>query len=497
VNRGLRKLAVAALALFVLLLANATRIQVVDARSIDHLQSNPRPRLTALTTHRGDIRLADGTLVAHSERAPGAGPNVPYQRSYPLGSLMAPITGWAGVVSTRGIEQSEDDLLSGNDDRLAIRNVTDTLLNKEKIGGFVTLSIDRRAQQAGYDALQKAVGPGGRGALVALDVKTGAVLALVSLPSYDPTPLAGTDGAKVQAAYNTLNNDKAQPLLDRATQRAYHPGSVFKLVDSAAALASGRYDTTTLIPSPDRLPLPLTSSAVTNFSGESCGGAMITLAQALKVSCNTAFAGLGVALGQDALRQQAQAFGWGTAPAGFPLPVAPSIFPTMLNAPQTAFSALGQFSVDATPLQIAMVVQAIADGGSELAPYLVAEEDQPNGSVLTTATPKVLGQPMSSADAATLTQLMLGPTGPGGTAPTTSSDVGVPVAGKTGTAQNAPGQPPHAWFAGFAPADAPQVAVAVVVEAGGSLSSEATGGAVSAPVAVAVLKAALADRGKP
>jgi len=488
VNRPLGRLAVACLVLLAALLANANWVQVAQSKRLGAEATNPRPLFQRFSTDRGDIRLADGSVVARSEREPDGRT---FRRLYPTGdpAEYAALTGWAGVSSTSGLEKAEDPLLSGTDDRLSLRKFLDTFSGKQQAGGFVVTTIDKAAQDAAWAGLRAA---GKRGALVALDTKTGAILALASTPSFDPSPLASRDPAVVARAYDALLKRGDGPLLDRATQGVYPPGSFFKVVTSAAALAAGR-SPDTLVASPDRLKLPLSSSFLTNFGGESCGGAQIPLRQALTISCNTAFAQLGLDLGADKLRAQAQAFGVGEVPAGFPLPANASVFPGTLDRPQTALSAIGQFEVKMSPLQAVMIVQAVANGGTELAPYIVAEEHAPDGSVLSKAQPRTLGTPVTGDVAAQLRDMMATVVNdPKGTAFGSRGVLaGIPAAGKTGTAQHAQGEPPHAWFGGFAPASDPRVAVAVIVEDGGNAGSDASGGTVAAPIAFAVLKAAL------
>jgi peptidoglycan glycosyltransferase len=487
VNGPLRRLATFLAVLFVVLLAAATYVQAIDARRLGHQQSNPRPLYTRFSQPRGDIRLADGTVVARSVPvAARTGDQSTYDRVYPLGQLFAHVTGWAGVSSTTGVEQAENDVLSGTDERLALRNLTDTLLGRQRKPGYIVLSLQRAAQEAATKALAAS---GRKGAVVALDPRTGAVLALVSLPSFDPQPLAGRSTKAVGAAYQALDMNPDRPLTDRATAERQPPGSLFKVVTAAAALSKGRKPDA-LVDSPPTLKLPLTNRTLSNFGGETCGAARITLAQALAISCNTAFAKLGLELGGDVLRAQAQAFGLGSRVDGFPLPQTVSVFPDSLDKPQTALSAIGQYDVALTPLNAAMVVAAVADGGQLLQPQLVAEEHGPDNATLKRAEPVVLRRAMSPEVAAQLTQMMVGVTTSGSAAGVFTA-LGVPVAGKTGTAQHGEGQAPHAWFGGFAPASNPRVAVAVFVEDGGNAGSEATGGHVAAPIAAAVMAAVL------
>jgi peptidoglycan glycosyltransferase len=260
-------------------------------------------------------------------------------------------------------------------------------------------------------------------------------------------------------------------------------------VTAATALASGKYQPSTVIPAPHQLPLPLTTKRLSNFGNEVCSSSgHMTLADALRISCNTAFAGLGLRLGAHAIDREATLFGFGTAPQ-IPLQASASVFPNNLNLPQTAQSAIGQFDVAVTPLQMAMVAAGVANHGVVMKPYLVKEVQGPDLSVLDQAQPQVLSQPLEAPAASELTSMMIGVVQSGtGTA---AQIPGVTVAGKTGTAQHGTGQAPHAWFIAFAPAENPVVAVAVLIEDGGNLNKEATGGRVAAPIARAVIKAVL------
>ncbi|MEO8330523.1 MAG: penicillin-binding transpeptidase domain-containing protein, partial [Candidatus Nanopelagicales bacterium] len=227
-----------------------------------------------------------------------------------------------------------------------------------------------------------------------------------------------------------------------------------------------------------------------NYDNQPCLGGSVTLQEALEISCNTAFAQVGMDLGDDVLRKQAQAFGF-NGPLAIPLPVAASVYPDNLDTPQTALSAIGQFDVRATVTQMAMVGAGVANDGVVMKPYLVAEEQAPDLSSLSVTEPEVLSRAMSASSAEQLNEMMVsvvsGPYGTGGNAGIS----GVTVAGKTGTAQDGQVRPPHVWFMSFAPAEDPQVAVAVIVENGGRLGDDATGGEVAAPIARAVMEAVL------
>jgi peptidoglycan glycosyltransferase len=484
-NKPLRKVAIALAVLFAILLVNANVVQVGEAKSLTSNTYNRRVLIDDYARQRGDI-IAGGQAVAQSTPT---NDKLKYLRTYPGGALFAPITGYDSLtLGTSQVEHSEDSVLNGDDPRLSISldRLSQLLSGKTLRGGNVTLTIDRAAQQVAAKALGTR-----RGAIVALDPRTGAILAMVTSPSYDPSLLTGHDSATIAKNYKALLNAPGSPLINRATQKSYPPGSTFKLIDSAAGLMSGKYTPDSVIPSPTGLLLPGTSTTIHNFANESCGGATTTLIHALQISCNTAFGSLGLALGAGALQKQAEAFGFNTNLKDVGIPVGTSRFPTDLNVPNTAISAIGQFDVRATPLQMAMVAAAIANGGMLMKPYVVAQEEGPDLKVLSPAKPQQIGQPITAAVAKELTTMMeavvTGGTGTGAQIP------GVQVAGKTGTADDVPNEPPDAWFTAFAPASAPTIAIAVIVEQGGG-ELNATGGAVAAPIAKKVIQQLLADK---
>ncbi|MCW2778126.1 MAG: cell elongation-specific peptidoglycan D,D-transpeptidase [Frankiales bacterium] len=486
-NAPLRRVAVACMVLFGLLLVNVNYLQVVKGSAYRDDPRNGRVLLRTYEQQRGAIALGTGGGRQALARSVATGDRLKYLRTYPGGPVYAHATGFFSLVySSTGIERAEDRILSGEGDELFTRRLSDYVTGREPKGGSVVLTLQQKAQQAGYDAL------GGRkGAVVALDPKTGAILALVSRPSFDPATLSSHDPAAIRAAYKRLSGDPDEPLLDRALNQTYPPGSTFKVVTSAAALTSGTVDSPqTVVPAPKELLLPQTTRPLRNFGGETCDpSGKQPLINAFAISCNTAYAQLGLDVGQDALRKQAEAFGFGQADLEVPLSTATSVFPADVNKPQLGQSAIGQFDVRVTPLQMAMVAAGVANGGDVMKPYLVREVQAPDLSRLDVAKPEVLSSAVSGDVAKQLTEMMeaVVERGTGGNAKID----GVRVAGKTGTAQNATGKAPHAWFIGFAPAEDPQVAVAVIVENGGSAGSEATGGAVAAPVARAVMQAVL------
>ena len=484
-NAPLRRVAVACLVLFGLLLVNANYRQVVKADEYRDDDRNARLLVRSYERERGSIALAgpDRSVVARSRETDG---RLKWQRTYPSGELYAHVTGYYSLIYGQdAVEESEDGVLSGRAEALALRRITDQLTGRQPRGGDVVLTLQAEAQRAAAAGLR-----GKRGAAVALDPRTGAVLAMASSPTYDPNRLSSFDPPDIRSYYRRVSDpDAGQPLLNRAISQTYPPGSTFKVITAAAALAGGTTPETR-IPSPRELVLPQTSRPLRNFGGGSCGdGSTSTLTDALVVSCNTAFAQLGLDVGADALREQAEAFGFGDAGLDVSERVAESVFPSQPNPPQLGQSALGQFEVRSTPLQMAMVAAGVANEGRVMRPYVVRETLAPDLRRLRAAEPQVLRRAVQPEVARDLAEMMEAVVSQG--TATSARIPGVRVAGKTGTAQHARGADPHAWFIGFAPAEAPRVAVAVVVENGGDVGSEATGGRVAAPIARAMMQAVL------
>jgi peptidoglycan glycosyltransferase len=487
VNRPLRRVAAACLVLFGLLMLNANWVQVVKADAYRDDPRNSRVLLRTYERERGVIAVVepDGTgrtAIAESVRTDGP---LTWLRVYPGGPVYAHVTGYYSLVYGRtGLERARDRLLSGEDDQLFVRRLSDYVTGREPQGGNVITTIDPAAQEAAYAALGD-----NRGAVVALDPRTGAVLAMVSKPSFEPTRLSSFDPADIRSYYAQLAEAPSDPLLNRAINKTYPPGSTFKVVTAAAALSSRDVTPETQIPSPQVLDLPQTDAELRNFGGAACTGETSTLADALRISCNTAFGNLGLQLGPEALREQAEAFGFGYDDLTVPTTVATSVFPEDVDEPQSALSAIGQYEVRATPLQMALVAAGVANDGEVMDPYLVREVQAPDLSRLSVPDPSVLTRAVDDEVAEEITRMMVLVVDEG--SGRRAQIPGIEVAGKTGTAQHAPGRPPHAWFIGFAPADDPQVAVAVVVEDGGSAGAAATGGGLAAPIAREVISAVL------
>jgi len=479
VNTTIRRSALMMGVLILALIINANVLAVIQDDQLRARDGNRRQLIDEYAQQRGSI-LVGRRAIAKSVPTDG---RLKFVRTYTDGPLYAPITGYYSLYGATGVEKSENDLLSGTDDRLFVDRLTNLFTGQQPKGGNVLLTLDADAQRAAFEGLD-----GQQGAVVALDPETGAILALASSPTFNPNLLASPDAAVVTDEYDELRKRPGSPLLNRATQQVYPPGSLFKVVVSAAALESGDYEPTTSVPGPASLDLPDTTANINNYDNAPCFGGRVTLEQALALSCNTAFARIGMDLGDDALREQARAFGFNRA-FEIPMPVVPSIYPDELDVPQTALSAIGQYDVRSTVMQMAMVGAGVANDGVVMKPYVVGEEQAPDLSTLSVTEPEPLSRAVSPAVAQQLNDMMVGvvANGTGGNA----AIPGFTVAGKTGTAQDGTERHPHVWFMSFAPAEDPQVAVAVIVENGGRLGNDATGGEVAAPIAREVMEAVL------
>jgi penicillin-binding protein A len=481
VNAPLRRVAGFAAFLLIALLVNLTWIQVFQAGDLRNEPGNARTVLAEYDRERGAITVGS-KAVASSK--PSDDPAFEFVRVYSQGELYAHTTGFYSLVyGSTGLERAENDILSGSDDRLVVDRLTQLLAGRSVKGGSITTTIDAKAQAAAFEGMA-----GRRGAVVAIDPTTGAILAHVSTPSFDPNPLASPNTATERSAYEKLQNDDDSPLLNRAIAQVYPPGSTFKLVTAAAALSTGDYTKSSVVPAPPSIQLPLSESRLPNYDNRACGpNNRTTIENAMRISCNTAFALLGLELGDEALRDQAEAFGFNNS-FEIPLVAATSVFPEELDAPQTAISAIGQFDVRATVMQMAMVAAAIGNNGIVMEPYLVAQKRGPDLSVLEATTPEEFGQAVSPLVARQLKDMMVTVvergTGQRAQIP------GIEVAGKTGTAEQGENDPPHAWFVSFAPANDPKVAVAVILEDGGG-EAEISGGRLAAPIAREVMEAVL------
>jgi peptidoglycan glycosyltransferase len=488
-NQSLRRLSVVFMALVVLLLANATLTQVFTADGYRTDPRNQRVLLDEYSRQRGQI-TAGGQLLAYSVSTDG---RFRFLRVYPNPQTYAPVTGFYSLgYSSSGLERAEDPVLNGSDERLFGKRLADFFTGRDPRGGTVDTTVRPDVQEAAWDAMAEGCDGPCKGAVVALEPATGKILAMVSAPSYDPNKLASHDGAVQTATWDQLRDDPNAPLVNRAIAETYPPGSTFKVITTAAALQSGSTPDTQLTSAP-RIPLPDSTATLENYGGSACGGGpTASLREAFARSCNTAFVELGIDTGADKLKSTAQAFGFDAPPAAIPLQVAESTVGPISDAAALGMSSIGQRDVAVTPLQNAMVAATIANDGITMAPYLVDTLKGPDLSNIATTAPIEQRRALSPQVAATLTDLMVGAEQ---VTQQKGAIAGVQIASKTGTAEHGTdprNTPPHAWYIAFAPAQAPKVAVAVLVENGGDRLS-ATGGAVAAPIGRATIAAALRE----
>ncbi len=481
-NKELKRVSTVVLLMFLTLFLSTSVIQVVAADTLSADGRNSRTLFESYSAERGPI-LVDGQPIAYSQPVDDV---YRFLRTYPNGPLYAPVTGYFTLnQGNTGIEGALNDVLSGTANSQFLDQVNAILTGQNPKGAAVELTIDPVVQQAAWDALGDL-----QGAVIAINPKTGAIIAMVSKPTFDPNLLAVHDTDAVIATYDQLLADPTGPLFNRTLAGNLNPpGSTFKLVVAAAALESGQFTADSEFPNPGQLALPQSDNVITNSGGDSCGGtATVSIANALRLSCNIPFAELGQALGYRTILDQANKFGFNES-ISVPLDSTESVYPRVLDEPQTMLSAFGQSSVRASPLQMAMVSSAIANGGALMRPNLIESVIAADLTVIDSFEPSLFRQSISASTAAALTQMMVASVSNG--AGTNARIDGVDVAGKTGTAENGEGDPYTLWFTGFAPANDPQVAVAVVIENGGGLGQSGTGNQLAAPIAKRVLEAVL------
>jgi peptidoglycan glycosyltransferase len=465
--------------LFAILVAWTSKWSVFDAKALRDNALNKRPLFAQLHVKRGAITAADGTVLARSVRAQRG----TYRRTYPTGALFDHPVGYANIALQQlsGIERYRNDELSGEGDELG--SLADQLQGKRREGDLVVTTLDPDAQQVATDQL---AATGSAGSVVALDPRTGAVKVMASVPGYDPNDL-GDPGR-----YRALNSDPAAPLLDRATQSSYAPGSTFKVLTAAAALDSGNYTPDSVINGDS--PKTISGVPMRNDLNDSYGD--ISLTTAMTYSVNTVFGQLGEALGKRTMGDYMRRFGfYAKPPLDYPASEMVASGERLngrllpVDSPQVDVGrmAIGQDKLAVTPLQMAMVVAAVANGGRLMAPHLADRIVDPDGRVVERIEPRGASTPISPQTADALNQMMrtVVESGTG----TAVQLPGIEVAGKTGTAEVGPlgANITQPSFVAFAPADDPRIAIAVTVER----SVGGFGGTVAAPIARAVLESLL------
>ncbi|MFF1681096.1 peptidoglycan D,D-transpeptidase FtsI family protein [Streptomyces sp. NPDC058256] len=482
-NKTIRRSAVFTLLLVLALLVRATWVQFYEGQALADDKDNRRNAIEQYANPLGNIIVA-GDAITGSAQTKGS--DLEYKRTYTDGSLYAAVTGYSsqvyGATQLEGIYQ---DLLDGTD--LQLKTPLDTITNKRADPGDVVTTIDPDVQKAAYEALGDK-----KGAAVAIDPTTGKILAVVSTPSYDPSQLSAGDSD----AWTKLTKDADKPMTNRALRQPLPPGSTFKLVVAAAALEDGLYsdvDAKTDSPNPYTLPNTTTDLANENASAP-CENASIRVA--LQYSCNNVFAKMAVDLGQDKLKAQAEKFGFNDESQDVPVRAYTSVYPSDMDKSSTALTGIGQFDVTATPLQMAMVSAAIANDGKLVTPHMVSQTSDSDGNVLTNYDDSTESKEIVSSSTAEQLQSAMQTVVEDGTG-TNAQISGATVGGKTGTAQHGENnsQTPYAWFTSYAKSDSSdkEVAVAVLVEQSDAARSEVSGNGLAAPVAKAMMQAALKD----
>ena len=480
-NAQIRKIFVVVLIMFAMLGLAVTNTQFISAPSLNADPRNVRTNLHAAEIDRGPI-IVEKTAIASSE----LDDDNHYTRVYDQGSLYVSATGYFSSVGygSTGIEAAQENVLDGQSQTLLGQRLRNLLTGEKRQGGGVELTLRASMQEAAAAALGDR-----KGAVVALDAKTGAILALYSSPSFDPNALASRDAGEVQDAYATLDADPKNPMLNRTISERYAPGSTFKVLTAIALIENGIANPDTRMDSPVSTTLPGTNTEVSNIESSTCGDGKPTLTEAFARSCNTTFVLASEKLTTQQLTDVTKRFGFGHEQE-IPLTVIPSVFPSDADSAQLAMSSIGQYTVQATPMQMAQVAQTIANGGQMMSPYLIKQIVDADNQTIRKTKATEAGRPISADTASKVTGMMQAvvsqPYGSG----TPMALPNVSVAAKTGTAETGEGDRANAWAIGFAPADNPQIAFAVIVE-GDETNPTPHGGDVAGPVAKAVLEEGL------
>ncbi len=481
-NRQIRKMGIVLALLFSLLFLQLNNIQVLQAHKLANAPANPRVASRLYDQPRGDVSTADGVVIARS---------VPthdiyhFLRQYPNGPLYADITGYFSLIyGTWGVESSYDSYLTSHIQ--PVRNLSD-VITAGSGPDDITLTIDSVLQGEARSALG-----GETGAVVALDPRTGAILAMYANPTYDPNALASHNREAVMSAWKSNIANPSNPMLDRAYRRSYAPGSTFKIIDSSAVYDHDPSLATKSYPYLTALTLPDTNKKLSNYAGELCGGTLPTL---LAVSCDSGFGQIGLDLGASNLVTEAESFGFNKVPPldlpGAAASTIPAASAFARNLPGLAYSAIGQEDVQATCLGMALATAGIADHGVIMAPHVMSQIRNPQGRLVKSYAPHPWLTATSAATASAVTALMVGVVQHG-----TASNVAIPgiqVAAKTGTAQTSTSSGSNNWLEAFAPASNPSLVVVVVVPAQTGLPLDTTGSEIAGPIVASMFRAAIQE----
>jgi penicillin-binding protein A len=479
-NAKIRSLALGMMALYVVLFGMLSWTSVFNADAYETHPLNNRDVVRSFARERGEIQSADGVTLARSYPIDD---KYKFQREYPTGDLFGHITGWYSfALGSDGVEKTYNELLAGETVEQQIQSLSDLFIERERVGDVV-LTLRADLQQLAKDQLGER-----EGSIVVLDPRDGAILAMWSWPSYDPNFLATHDLDAARAARTLLDASPRKPMLPKTFRENYPPGSTFKIVTAAAGLENGQMAIDSQYPVETAWTPPMTTRPVRNFGGSACGG---TFVEIIAKSCNIPFAKIGVQLGPDAMVTQAERFGFNaTVPLDLPAPALsrfPKVDEFVQDTPKLAQSSFGQNDVRATPLEMALVAAAVGNNGVIYTPHVMSEVRDSDGQSVRRWRNSIWKRAFSPETALALRTAMVDVVNNG-----TGKNAALPliqVAGKTGTAQLGSDPPSsHAWFIGFAPAEAPTVAVAVIVNAQPGVS-EVTGGRVAAPIGQAMLSA--------
>ena len=490
-NQRIRRLALALLVLYAILFVQLNVVQVGRKASLDADVRNTRQTVRDFDEARGPILTADGVVIAESVRTEPGG-SFSWQRTYPEGDLYAHLAGYFTLAyGATQVERVANDVLSGRTTEQQLAGIW-SIFDSDDNSGSVTLTIDSKVQEAAKRALGER-----EGSVVVLDVQTGAVKAMWSWPSFDPNVIASHDSAEAGVWLQFLDLLPSKPLLANAYQERYMPGSTFKILTTAAALEAGTIDLSTVFTEESEFLPPQTIDPIQNYDGKSCGG---DLTEVFRRSCNTPFARIALELGPSNMTEAAIRFGIGEKiPFDLPSPAASSFGDANFfaeNLPLLAIGGFGQGNTQMVPLHMAAIAAAVANKGTMMRPYVIDTTRDHDGGLLDRTTPETWRQVMSPQIATTLSNLMIEVVRDGTASCCFRLANGVNGAAKTGTAQlNGPGEPErsHAWMVGFAPAESPRYAFAVMLKGTDAEISAGTGGTLAGPVASKVMNAALDD----
>jgi peptidoglycan glycosyltransferase len=481
-TKEMRRLSIVMLFMFLSLFVATSWIQVVEADNLAQADGNTRSLLDSYEIQRGSI-IVDGSPIASSVPSDD---EYRYQREYVDSPMWSNITGFfnPALQSSTGIENALNADLSGTGASAFLAEIERIVSGQPQRGFSVELTLDSDAQRAAYEAFGDK-----QGAAVAIEPSTGRILAMYSTPGYDANELAVHSATQAESRYDELDALKPNPLLNRAIADVNPPGSTFKVLVAAAAYATGEWTPESTLPNPARYTLPGTSVPISNAWGGTCGsGSTVTIAEAVKLSCNIPMAELAVELGNETIFEMAEKFGFNQS-FETPLKTAVSSYPSGLSADETAQTGYGQSEVTATALQVALISAGLANDGMVMKPRLV---DAVIGNDLSTVREypdEEFGRAVEAGVADDVTAAMVASVSSG--AAQGARIDGIDVAGKTGTAEMGDDNPYTLWFTGFAPTDDPKVAVAVVVENGGGMGQSGSGDTLAAPIAKKIIEAVL------